>query len=55
MKRSLGRPRRQWADNVESDVRVSGSEETWTLQAADKIGWRWMVVADLGAPTQYGV
>jgi hypothetical protein len=40
-KRSLGRPRRRWEDNIKMDLRERGIEgANWIQLAQDRIQWR---------------
>jgi hypothetical protein len=43
-KRSLGRPRRRWEDNIKMDVQeVGGVSGDWKELAQDRDGWRTLV------------
>jgi hypothetical protein len=43
-KRSLGRPRRRWEDNIKMDVQeVGGSRGDWKELAQDRDRWRALV------------
>jgi hypothetical protein len=40
-KRSLGRPRRRWEDNVKMDLREIGNDgANWIQLAQDRVKWR---------------
>jgi hypothetical protein len=40
-KRSLGRPKRRWEDNIKMDFReVEGGRGDWIELAQDRDGWR---------------
>jgi hypothetical protein len=40
-KRSLGRPRRRWEDNIKMDLRGIGIDEAnWIQLAQDRVQWR---------------
>jgi hypothetical protein len=40
-KRSLGRPRRRWEDNIKKDVREMGIDgANWIQLAQDRVQWR---------------
>jgi hypothetical protein len=40
-KRSLGRPRRRWEDNINMDLREIGIDgANWILLAQDRVQWR---------------
>jgi hypothetical protein len=40
-KRSLGRPRRRWEDNIKMDLREIGIDEAnWIQLAQDRVQWR---------------
>jgi hypothetical protein len=52
-KRSLGRPRRRWEDNIKTDLRETGIDwVNWIQLAQDRIQWRTCVntVMDLRVP-----
>jgi len=52
-KRSLGRPRRKWEDNIKIDLQEVGcGGMDWTKLAQDKDSWRALVnaVMDLRSP-----
>jgi hypothetical protein len=43
-KRSLGRPRRRWEDNIKIDLQeVGGGRGDWMVLAQDRDGWRTLV------------
>jgi hypothetical protein len=43
-KRTLGRPRRRWEDNIRMDVQdVGGGRGDWMELAQDRDGWRALV------------
>ena len=43
-KKTLGRPRRRWEDNIKMDLReVAGGRGDWTELAQDRDGWRALV------------
>jgi len=43
-KRSLGRPRRRWEDNIKMDLEeVGGGRVDWMELAQDRDGWRALV------------
>ena len=43
-KRSLGRPRRRWEDNIKMDIEeVGGGRWDWMELAQDRDGWRSLV------------
>ena len=43
-KRSLGRPRRRWEDNIKMDLQeVGGCRGDWMELAEDREGWRSLV------------
>jgi hypothetical protein len=43
-KRSLGRPRRRWEDNIKMDVQeVGGGRGDWVELAKDRDGWQVLV------------
>jgi hypothetical protein len=45
-KRSLGRPRRKWEDNIEMDIQeVGGGCGDWLELAQDRYRWRALVSA----------
>ena len=39
-KRSLGRPRRRWEDNIEMDIQEVGGGGDWMELAQDRDGWQ---------------
>jgi hypothetical protein len=43
-KRTLGRPRRRWEDNIKMDMQeVGGGRVDWMESAQDRDGWRALV------------
>ena len=42
-KRSLGRPRRRWEDNIKMDLQEVGGGGDWMELAQDKVMWRALV------------
>jgi len=42
-KRTLGRPRRRWEDNIKMDLREVGGVEDWMELAQDRDRWRALV------------
>jgi hypothetical protein len=43
-KRSLGRPRHRWEDNIKMDLQeVRGGRGDWMVLAVDRDGWRALV------------
>ena len=47
-KRTLGRPRRRWEDNIRMDLEEIGiSAENWVDSAQDRNYWRAIVNAEL--------
>ena len=51
-KRSLGRPRRRWEDNIKMDLEeVGGGRGDWMELAQDRDGWRSLV----GTARNFGV
>ena len=42
-KRSLGRPRRRWEDNIKMDLQVVGGGGDWMELAQDRDRWRALV------------
>jgi hypothetical protein len=45
-KRSLGRPRRRWEDNIKMDLQeIGGSRGDWMELTQDRNGWRTLVSA----------
>jgi hypothetical protein len=57
-KRSLGRPRRRWVDNVEMDLREIGWDDmVWLDLAQDRDQWRALVntVMNLRVPYNVGI
>jgi len=55
-KRSLGRPRRIWEDNIKMDLREVGGGGDWTELAQDRDRWRALVntVMNLRVPQSAG-
>ena len=56
-KRTLGRPRRRWEDNIEMDLQeVGGGCGDWMELAQDRDRWRALVstVMNLGVPKNAG-
>ena len=51
-KRTLGRPRRRWEDNIKMDLREVGGVEDWMELAQGKDRWRALVnkVMDFRVP-----
>jgi hypothetical protein len=52
-RRSLGRPRRRWADNIKKDLQeVGGGWGDWMERASDRDRWRALVstVMNFGVP-----
>ena len=57
-KRSLGRRRRRWEDNIKMDLQeVGGGSEDWMELAQDRDRWRALVstVINLGVPKMWGI
>jgi len=57
-KRSLGRPRRRWGDNIKMDLHeVGGGCEDWMELAQDRDRWRALVstVMNLRVPKKRGI
>jgi len=57
-KRSLGRPRPRWEDNIKTDLQeVGGSCEDWMELAQDRNRWRALVstVMNLRVPKMWGI
>ena len=57
-KRSLGRPRRRWEDNIKMDLQeVGGSCGDWMELAQDRDSWRALVgtVRNLRIPKRRGI
>jgi len=57
-KRSLGRPRRRWEDNIKMDIQeVGGGCEDWMELAQDRDRWRALVstVMNLRVPKMQGI
>ena len=50
-KRSLGRPRRRWEDNIRMDLQEIGiNAENWVDSTQDRNYWRALVNAALNLP-----
>lgn len=45
----MGRTRRRWVDNINHDVRVLGSEGTWTEEGTNNTEWRKIPVTTFGS------
>ena len=57
-KRTLGRPRRRWEDNIKMDLqKVEGGCEDWMELAQDRDRWRALVstVTNLPVPKMRGI
>ena len=57
-KRSLGRPRRRWEDNIKVDLKeVGGGCGDWMELAQDREWWRALVgtVRNLRVPKMWGI
>ena len=57
-KRTLGRPRRRWEDNIKMDLQeVGGGCGNWIELAQDRDRWRALVstVMNLGVPKMRGI
>ena len=57
-KRTLGRPRRRWEDNIKMDLQVvGGSCGDWMELAQDRDRWRALgnTVMNLGVPKMRGI
>ena len=57
-KRSLGRPRRRWEDNIKIDLqKVGGSCGDWMELAQDRDRWRALVgtVRNFRVPKMWGI
>jgi len=57
-KRSLGRPRRRWEDNIETDLQeVGGGCGDWMELAQDRDRWQALVrtVMNLRVPKKLGI
>jgi hypothetical protein len=44
-RRSLGRPRRRWEDNIKMDQEVGWDDVAWIDMAQNRVRWRALVIA----------
>jgi hypothetical protein len=50
-RRSLGRPRRRWEDNIKMDVQEVGWDMNWIELAQDRDRWQALVILEDADPS----